>query len=208
MPEIIKKNWDIALVLGIGFALAIAGVVGIVGMGPATNDALAAATSVTVTATVSEWLTFSVSTNTASIVPALVSTAGVLATGTSNVITLTAGTNASGGFSITIDSANAALLYGATGTIASHSSGTTTVAVGSDKYGIQASSTMTSIGAVYNYWDAVTIGPASTTAPTLCTNPSAETGQLTDIRFKATTSATKPAGAYSDTIELTCTGST
>jgi len=207
MPEIIKKNWDIALVLGIGFALAIAGVVGIGGVGFGTNDALAAATSVTVTATVSQWLTFSISTDTASIVPALVDTSGVLATGTSNVITLTAGTNAGGGFSITIASDDGKLNYGVTSTIASHGSGSTTVAVGSDKYGIQASSTQITVAAIYKYWDAATIGVASSTAQPLCSTTTSAASTPTDIRFKATTSATKPAGNYTDTITLTCTGS-
>ncbi|MDD5145365.1 MAG: hypothetical protein PHF44_00730 [Candidatus Pacebacteria bacterium] len=205
MAERIKKNWEINLVLFIGLVLAIVGVVSLFGMKPSTNNALAAATSVTVTATVSEWLSITGSTTSVAILPALVDTSGNLATGTSQIVTLTCGTNHDDGFSLTVKSDNAALIYNAT-SIASHASGSTTIEIGTDGYGVQASSSDATIDPIYNYWDnepLQIVGTASTTAQTLATNGVPESGQIIDVRFKATTSNQKTAGTYTDTIDFT-----
>jgi hypothetical protein len=207
MAERIKKHWEITLFSVLGLVFAITGLIGILGITPNVASG-AVSTTVVVTATVQEWINFTASATNTSMTPPLVNTAGVTAIGSSSVITLTSGTNAGGGFSVTVLSATGKLTYGATSSIASGSP-TTTIVAGTDGYGIQASSTMLTLGTNYwnSYWAGNIVGAASTTAQTLCSTTTPAANAYTDVKFKAAAVATKAAGTYTDTLTFTMTGS-
>ena len=71
MAKTIKKHWDIVLISGIGLTLVITGILMISGMIALPNPAEAATATVGVTATVQEWLTFSVNPTSVTLTPDL-----------------------------------------------------------------------------------------------------------------------------------------
>jgi hypothetical protein len=214
MPEIIKKNLDVALVLGIGLVLAISGIMGMIEL-VALPDFASAATTATVgvTATVQEWITFSVNPTSVTLSPALVDTAGTTAVGSSTAITLNVGTNSADGWSISVNGATAAGTCTNGGLVSGTSSicqpsATSTLAAGTDGYGANATSATSgvAIAANYNYWGSTTVGELDTTASTFANknSPNAAT-DVASMKVYAACDSAQPSGSYTDTITLTAT---
>jgi hypothetical protein len=214
MPEIIKKNLDVALALGIGLVLAISGIMGMMELVALPDFASAATGTVGVTATVNEWLTFSVSTTSVALSPDLVDSAGGTHVGSSTDITLNLGTNSANGWSISVKGAtpsgtcaNGGLVNSASSSIAiCQPSVTSTLAAGTDGYGANATATLAdvTIAANYNYWGSTTVGELDTTDSTLASknSPNAATNVVT-MKVYAACDALQPSGQYTDTITLT-----
>lgn len=205
MAKTIKKHWDIAAVIGIGLTLAIAGILVMSGMIALPSSVSAATETVSVSATIEQWLSLQVSTNTMTITPALVTAAGGTQIGTSNYVTSTAGTNATSGFSIQIKSdSNAGLCHEDGCGTYKIASATTTVVAGEDHYGAQATSSTMTVKTKYDHWDASNdVGGLATTSDTVSTfNTNGE--ETTTLRLKASALKTDPDGAYSDNLTLTC----
>jgi len=210
MSKTIKEQKETILIIGIGLVLLIAAMVGMYTMVALPSSVSAATETITVGATISEWLSFSVSTNTATIVPALVDSGGTEAIGTSNTITLTAGTNDDAGYTITIMSqSNAGLCH--SGGCGTHNinSGTSTLATSTDGYGAQATSTDGDV-TVDTAFDKTgnDVGGITTGGKTLAYTASESDDDDTDLLFKAAASKTDPEGAYSDMVDLVCVGNT
>ena len=188
-------------------------ILGLIGIGTikifAPEDVRADATStVGVTATVESWLTFSVSPTSVSLSPALVDSTGTPHIGSSTVITLTLGTNNTGGWSISIQGANNGLYSTNASYLISTVSGTSTLSAGTDGYGANATATYAgvSIGNYYDYYGSDTVGEiASSTSHTLASKNSPNSQEdVVDMKIKAAAQVTTPSATdYSDTITLT-----
>jgi len=173
---------------------------------PEKAMAQATSTTVGVTATVEEWLTFSVSPTTVTLSPALVDAAGTPHIGSSPDIALTLGTNSSDGWSIRIKGANGGLRSPTANYTISTVPGTSTLSAGIDGYGANATSSLSgvTIGAKYNYWGTDTVGEITTTDNTLAQKGSPNTEQQVALmKIKAAANVMTPSGNYSDTITLT-----
>ena len=217
MAEKIKKYWDIIAVFGIGLVLTILTILGIVGMIglPFSVSALTQTGTVGVTATVQEWLSFTVSTTSVALSPDLVTTAGGTNIANSTDITLNLGTNAASGWNVTIEGANAGLKHtDGTTLIASVATATTTTLIaGMDpgKYGANASSIITgaTVGTYYNYWGTETVGAIHTTAQTLLSKSTANaTTNVGFLKIKAAAPSTQKPGTYNDMVTLIATSPT
>lgn len=207
MPEIIKKNWDIALVVGIGIVLTIAGFFGMLGMISLPSPASAATTAtVGVTATVQAWLAIEVSPTSVTLSPDLVDAAGDAHIGSSTQnVGISVGTNNSSGWSVTIEGLNNGLAS-STNLIASVT-GSSTLAAGTDGYGANATNSITgvTIADYYKYWGTTDVGQIATSTNLASkTNPQS-LQQVALMKVYAAATSTKPSGSYQDTITLTVT---
>ena len=210
MAETIKEQKETIFIVGIGLIFLTAAIVGMYTMVALPSSVSAATETITVGATISEWLSFSVSTNTATISPALVDSGGTEAIGTSNTITLTAGTNDAAGYTITIMSqSNAGLCHSAGCGTHNINSGTSTLAAGTDGYGAQATSTDADV-TVDTAFDKTgnDVGGITTGGKKLADTSGGSDGDDTDLLFKAAASKADPEGAYSDSVDLVCVGNT
>lgn len=212
MVQKIKKHKDIIMVLGIGLFLVIAGIMGMSGLVGFPNSAQAATTTqtVTVTATVQPWLYFSVTPTSLTLAPDLVDIAGSVHIGssTSNV-SMTVGTNSSGGWSVGIKGLNGGLASGTSLIPTVPVSATTTLSAGTSGYGANAASSTAGVevGAGYAGWNSAAVGAiSSSTSQTILSkttaNASTTVGQM---KVYAAASSTAPSGSYTDTITLTLT---
>jgi hypothetical protein len=213
MAEKIKKHKDLIFIFGIGLVLAIGAILAMSGMVPSPNTVSAATTvqqQVAVTATVNEWLTFTVSTSSVVLSPDLIDSVGTTNIASSSIIDLSLGTNSPDGWSISVTSTYAALYLNATNTIASSDG---SVAGGTDRYGIQAattSATGTNIVAKYKVasdFSSAVVGSVTSTSQSFATSSAAFASgtNVIDMKVKASCIATKLPGAYGDTIYLTAT---
>ena len=213
MAEKIKKHWDLVLISGIGLALAIAGILAISGMIPLANPAEAAVATVGVTATVQEWLTFSVDPTSVTLSPDLVDTAGNTAVGSSTAVTLTLGTNSPDGWSIDSRGATTnATCTQAQGGLVSGSysicqpSATSTLAAGTDGYGANATDTLAgvTIAANYAYWGTNTVGELNDTDGDFASKTSSNaSSDVASMKVLTASDALQEPGSYTDTITLT-----
>ena len=206
----IKKHFALIAVFGIGITL-IAGIMLMFPRGFYTASAATTSTNVSVSATVNEWITLSISTSSVNLTPDLVDTAGNTAIGSSSNITMNVGTNAVSGWSVTIAGTQAC-----PGALTSSSysinqpTATSSLAAGTDGYGANATTSLAgvTIGAYYNYWGTNTVGEICSSAQTLSSKSTANTSQtVTTIKIEAACDSLQEAGTYTDTITLTATGS-
>lgn len=162
---------------------------------------------VVVSATVDPSITFQLSSNSASL--------GTMTTGavaSTSAITLTMGTNAGGGYTVTIQdqgSGAAAGLYKSSAPTKLISSSTATLVAGTEGYGAQGTTGTGSptISSPYNT-SGNGVGALQRTAQSFVTyaSPTGVTNQTATVTFKAAISASTPAGSYADTITLLMTG--
>lgn len=214
MAEKIKKHKDLVFIFGIGLVLAIGAILAMSGMVPLPNTVSAATTvqqQVAVTATVQEWLTFTLSTSSVVLTPDLIDAVGALNVASSSAINLLLGTNSPDGWSMSVTSTNSALKSGSN-YIYSVAAGTTCTATttGADCYGIQASSTAANvnIASIYNVPGLTTnvVGSVTSTSQTFATSTQtfASGTNVINMKVKASCIATKPSATnYADTIYLT-----
>ena len=211
MAEKIKKHWDLVLISGIGLTLAIAGILAISGMIALPNPAEAATATVGVTATVQEWLTFSVNPTSVTLTPDLVDTAGNTAVGSSAAVTLTLGTNSPDGWSIDARGATAAATCLQGGLVSGsyeicQPSATSTLAAGTDGYGANATDTLTgvTIAANYAYWGTNTVGELNDTDSDFASKTSSNaSSDVASMKVLTASDALQEPGSYTDTITLT-----
>ena len=220
MAEKIKKHKKIFFVLGIGLVLTMAGILGMVGIialpGPVLADVQR---QVAVTATVQEWLTFTLSTSSVVLLPDLIDSVGVTNIASSSVIAINLGTNSPDGWSISATGTNNGLKSGGN-TIATPAVGTTCTALSDGSlncYGVQAattSATGVNIASMYK----VATGFASNVVGSVRSDQSqafasstaqfADNTNVIDMKVKASCLATQaPADNYADTIYLTAIAS-
>ena len=215
MAKEIKKHWDLVLISGIGLTLAIAGILAISGMIALLNPAEAATATVGVTATVQEWLTFSVNPTSVTLTPDLVDTAGNTAVGSSAAVTLTLGTNSPDGWSIDARGATAVATCTQGGLVSGsykicQPSATSTLAAGTDGYGANASTTLTgvTIAANYDYWGTNTVGELNDADSDFASKTSSNaSSDVASMKVLAASDALQEAGSYTDTITLTAIAS-
>jgi len=215
MAEKIKKHWDLVLISGIGLTLAIAGILAISGMIALPNPAEAATATVGVTATVQEWLTFSVNPTSVTLTPDLVDTAGNTAVGSSAAVTLTLGTNSPDGWSIDARGATAAATCLQGGLVSGsyeicQPSATSTLAAGTDGYGANATDTLTgvTIAANYAYWGTNTVGELNNTDNDFASKTSSNaSSDVASMKVLTASDALQDPGSYTDTITLTAIAS-
>ncbi len=162
---------------------------------------------VVVSATVDPSITFTLSSNTAAL--------GTMTTGavaSASAITLTMGTNAGGGYGVTIlDEGNGSVggLYKSAAPTKNVTSATATLSAGTEGYGLQGTTGTGSptIASPYNT-SGNGVGQLQRTAQTLVSyaGPTGVTNQTATIAFKAAIAASTPAGSYADTATLIMTG--
>lgn len=214
MTDLIREHKELVIFAGLGLILTVA-------IGLTMSDlrappvfAATATQTVYVTATVQEWLSFTVSPTSTALSPDLVNSAGVTAIGSSTNITLTLGSNASSGWSITIRGANAGLATGTFDLIESVATGatasTTLTATYGDGYGANATTVLSdaSIGAPYSHWGSAWVGAiASSTSQVLVSKgtPNSTSTDAATMKIYATCDNLQPAGTYADTVTLTAT---
>lgn len=156
-----------------------------------------------VTGDIDETLSFALSSNTMAL--ATMTTSAVASVGP---ITLTMSTNASGGYTITVqdqgDGSSAGLYKSAapTGLIASS---TATLAAGTEGYGAQGASATETVATTY-LKTTNDVGALSRTAQNLVSNTIPVSAKTATITVKAAISGTTKAGNYADTLTLICTG--
>jgi len=209
MAKTIQTNKEAIFVFAIGLVLATAALVGMYRMVvPATPVSAASATeTINVTATVSEWISFSVSSSTVALAPDLVDTSGATAIASSTDIVLVTGTNDASGLVIQIkEDNNDGLLY--SGNSIDLASATATIAAGTDGYGVQATTTSanTSVADRFAWWGNHTVGQMTNTAQPFVTSTAPVASATTTMKLKAACDALQPAGSYADTITLYCIG--
>lgn len=203
----IIKNKEAVLVFAIGLAIIFCSVFTINKMASPITRVSAATETIAVTATVSEWISFSVSPTTTSLSPNLVDTSGNTAVASSSNITLVCGTNDDSGFNIQIrEDNNDGLISGANSI--NLASATGTLVAGTDGYGVNATTTSsnTSIATNYNYWSTTTVGQITNTAQNLSTCSDQIASSTTTMKIYAACDSLQPSGSYTDTITVTCAG--
>lgn len=201
MVKKIKKHWDLALIAIVGFALTLTALFTVF-PNPAYGDV---ATTVVVTATVQEYLTFTASATSTTLSPDLVDNTGATHVGSSSNITLTLNTSSADGYSINVKGVGNGL---ATGTdYIFTSSATATLAAGTDGFGLQATSTVSGLTVNANFmwpFTATVVGSASSSvAKQLATKSSSGSSQTVTVRFLAACDSAQPAGTYQDTVTFT-----
>ncbi|MCX6224756.1 MAG: hypothetical protein NTV01_08410 [Bacteroidia bacterium] len=216
MAEKIKKHKSIIFIIGVGLLFAIAGLIisGMSGMVGFPNFAQAATTTqtVTVTATVNPWLYFSVTPTSLTLSPDLVDITGNVNIGSSTAnVTMTVGTNSSGGWNIGIRG-----LYGGLGTTTANLipsvpvSATTTISAGVDGYGANATGSIANVvvAAGYGGWGTAAVGAiASSTSQVMLSKTTSNASSTVGLmKVYAACDSTQPVGSYTDTITLTLTG--
>lgn len=214
MAETIKKHKDIAFIVGIGLILTIAGIVGMFGMKtPVLADV---ATTVTVTAEVYEWLTFTISTTSVTLTPNLVDAGGATHVASSSAITLTIGTNSADGWSVTANGTstlctNGGLESGTQKICQPSATSTLTEADDNDGYGANATATYAGVDIKdnYDYYDLAdpwTVGELDATSTEFadCVNCTHAATNVVDMRIYAECDGAQPAASdYTDTATLT-----
>jgi hypothetical protein len=200
MVQKIRKHWDLAIVLGAGLAMAVAGLIGIIGFpNVAYGDA---ATTVVVTATVQEYLTFTANATSVTLTPDLIDNTGVGHIASSTDVIFTLNTTSADGYSITVYSANNGLMSG--GNYIQLSTATGTAQVGTSTYGIQATSSDMTVVAAFKYATTTdNIGKVTNSSSSLATKSSPGSNQKLYVRIKASASSTQPSGSYTDTLTFT-----
>jgi len=209
MAELIKTHHEV-VILAIGLLLTTLGLLSFSGLivWPTASATSTATQTVVVTASVREWITFSVSVTSTTLTPDLVDTAGNTAIGSSSAITLSLGTNA-GKWKIEVngtDTVGMVRLNG-TDTIASVNP-TGTITAGSNGYGLNATTSYAGadIDIRYDYWSTTTVGGVTTTLRTLATKQTGNaSATVASIKIYAAATSTQQAGNYRDTITLTAT---
>ncbi len=214
MIKKIKKHGGIAFITGLGLFLMITGLVVISGVlsTPKTAEAASSATSstITVTATVSEYLAISVSSTSVALSPTMINTAGGTNIASSGVIIATTTTNDVLGYTLSIQSTNAGLKSG-TNYIYSSTTASSTITAGDDNYGAIATSSVATVELPYDYWllAGTVVGRiASTTSDNISHEHTPGVGRRTDLRIYAACDALQTSGSYTDTIWITATGQT
>lgn len=215
MPEIIKKNSDIILILGIGLVLTLGGLLNLVGITilPEFASAATSQQSVAISVTVQEWLTFSLSTSSVTLLPDLVDSSGNTNIASSSVIDMNLGTNSADGWSISATSTNGALVSAGNSIDSPAAGNTTTTATGTDAYGINATTTYSTINIPALYAEATldsnVVGSVDTTSQTFATSSAKFSSgtNVIDTRIRASCDAAQPSGTYQDTIYFTAISS-
>ncbi len=211
MAKIIKKHKEIVFTIAIGLVIAITGIVGMSGVIPTLTDTVEAATTanVSVTATVQEWISITAS-STATLSPDLVDVSGNTSIASSSGLKFTAKSNSADGYTVTVTGANDGLDGSIAGSIASVADGaTTTIAAGTDGYGIQATSTESTVDGYYDNWSNEVLGSIRTGGQSMVdsTGPTDADGHETTFRVAAACDSQQESGSYTDTITLTITAS-
>jgi hypothetical protein len=216
MVQAIKENLDIILALVIGLGLTAAGITGLLDTIP-INRVLAdtATETISITATVEASISLMVSTSSVHLSPSLVDINGVPNIGSSTNITLTAGTNDSGGYSINIGdpgpSGNSGALChsGGCATGALYSADAVLVA-GTDGYGVQATTTDSdvTVDSDFNYWGNEHVGNVTSTLDLMASTGGPTFGDQILIKIKAAAATSTQTGTYDDQLQLTCVSST
>ena len=217
MAETIREHKELIFGVGTGLILAAMAIVALSGlMAPArdVSAAAAASTTITLTATVQEYLTITASENSTSMTGDLVDTAGNTGVASTGAIELYVSTNNAGGYSLTVQGLNGGLatssyaLYIQSATWVTGTP-TTTIAAGTDGFGINASSTQSTITFDFDYWDSqIVAGVSSTTATTVATYASPIQNSTTSIRAYGASDALQGAGVYQEELWMTATGQT
>lgn len=200
MTERIKKHWDLALIGVVGLSLAIVAMFSVF-PNPVFSQT---STTVIVTAVVQEYMSFTSSATSTQLSPDLLDASGILHVGSSTDIVLTVNTSSADGYSISVESANDGLDY--TAYTIQMTTPTTTVATGTDAFGMQASSTSMTILPQWDFeLNTNDVGRATTTAAKFATKSSAGSGETATVKFLAACDDAQPAGTYTDTITFTLT---
>jgi hypothetical protein len=163
---------------------------------------------VVISATVDPNITFQISSNSASL--------GTMTTGavaTASDITLTMGTNAISGYTVTIQDEGSGAsdgLYKGSAPTRLIDSASASLVAGTEGYGVKGVSGTGSptITAPYLTGGADQVGALQRTAQSLVSynGPTGSTNQTATLRVKAAISASTPAGSYADTLTLIMTG--
>jgi hypothetical protein len=167
--------------------------------GDSASIAVAIVTSsqVSVTATINPTITFSISSN--SINFGVLTTASV----TTESNTLTLSTNAGSGASISIQDTRAGL-YNIAHAYTIHSN-TTTLAAGSEGYGVNASSSSLTVQSPFS-GTGDSVGAITTSTQTIASVTAPVNNSTTTVNYLASISNITPSGPYSDTITYIATG--
>jgi len=202
MAERIKKHWELSLIFAAGLILTITAIFSVF-PNPVFGDV---STTIVVTATVQEYLSFTSSATSTTLSPDLVNNAGATAIGSSSNITLTVNTSSADGYTIYVKGTTGTGLTTGGNQIYT-TPATTTVAAGTNAFGLQATTTTSGMTVAANFnwpFTGTIVGSASsTTNKTLATETSPGASQIVTIRFLAAATSTMAAGSYQDTIELT-----
>ncbi len=207
MAKTIKKHKEMIFTIAVGLLIAITGIVGMYGALPIFTGSVEAATTATVnvSAQVREWASLT-SSSTATLVPDLVDYSGNEAVGSTTGLGFIAKSNSGDGYSVTVEGDGSNQLTGSvSGSIASVAAGaTSTVVAGTDNYGIQATSTESTVASIYDNWGDDIMGPVRA-AVTIVNHgaPTDADGHLTNFRIAAACDGQQASGAYTDTITLT-----
>ena len=161
--------------------------------------------TVSVTAQVREWASLTAS-STAALSPDMVDYSGNLSIASSSGLGFISKSNSGDGYSVTVQGDGDNRLDGSiSGTIDSVGAGaTSTIVAGTDGYGIQATSTESTVASIYDNWGDNIMGPIR--AAVTIVNKDAPTdadGHYTSFRIAAACDVQQGSGEYSDTITLT-----
>ena len=161
---------------------------------------------VVVSASVDPTITFSLSTTTAAL-----NTMTTAAVATASDVTLTMGTNAAGGYIVTIMDVGSGAspgLYKSSAPTKLIASANATLAGGTEGYGVKGVAGTGSPTVSYATGATDQVVALATTATSFCNynSPTGATNQTAIVRVKAAISASTPAGSYADTITLIMTG--
>jgi hypothetical protein len=164
----------------------------------------AAADSVSVTATISEWISIAETTTTLSL-GTLVNGSGVLTLGSATT-GITLSSNSDDGYSVTIQGANAGLKNGSTSTIATAASGATSTCnvsdPGTDAYGAQATSTNLTVSSPFNV-TGNTVGSLATSSQKLVSSVYSTSTKTATLTVQASANKYDRNGTYTDTLTVT-----
>ncbi|MFA5746652.1 MAG: hypothetical protein WC926_01080 [Candidatus Paceibacterota bacterium] len=199
MEKIIHKNTIFAGLSLFSVLFAILVLVGIVSL-----PNFAEAEDVTVSATIDEWISFSVDDTTLDL-GTLVNSSGALTLGAAST-SLTLGSNSADGFSVSVSGTNAGLKNGTAHTIATPAAGATTTCDisgdGTDAYGLQATSTTMTAQDIYNYGSNIVGSVAVSSQKVLSVGASAVSNSAI-LTVRASANKYDANGSYTDTLVVT-----
>jgi len=200
--EKIVKQYKNSIFAGLSLFSVLFAVLVLVGV--VSLPSFAEADSITVSATISEWITFAVGTTTMNL-GTLVNGSGVPALGGAST-TLTLGSNSGDGFSVSIQGANGGLAS-STFKIATPAAGATTTCnatdPGTDAYGAQVTSTTMTAQTIYNGGGQIVGSVASTSAQKILTSGYSTSSNSATLSVRASANKYDAPGVYSDTLTLT-----
>jgi hypothetical protein len=163
-----------------------------------------ASETVSVSATIEEWVSFAVSPTTTDL-GTLVDASGNVSIG-SATSSLTLSSNSSDGYSVTIEGTNGGLNGSNGGTIATPAAAATTTCSaagdGTDAYGAQATSTTLTILSPFNVSGDV-VGSVAASSQNLLSSAYSTSSQSAILTVKASANKFDKNGAYTDTLTLT-----